>query len=62
MSRPTIYETLKRWIEEGVRGLDDKSHANTNRPLVDLRTRNIIRTLQENPGLGEFRVHAARDP
>ena len=62
VSRPTIYETLKRWIEEGVRGLDDKSHANTNRPLVDLRTRNIIRNLQENPGLGEFRVHAARDP
>lgn len=26
-SRPTIYATLKRWIEEGVRGLGDKSHA-----------------------------------
>lgn len=59
VSRPTIYEILKRWIKEGVRGLDDKSHTNTNRPLVDLRTRNTIRKLQENPGLGEFRVHAA---
>src|SRR3954468_17874028 len=23
-SRPTVYTTLKRWIEEGVRGLEDK--------------------------------------
>src|SRR5215212_3676089 len=23
-SRPTVYDTLKRWIEEGVRGLEDK--------------------------------------
>jgi len=41
---------LKRWIAEGVRGLEDKSPANTNRqPLVDLRTRNTIRKLQANP-------------
>lgn len=26
-ARQTIYTTLKRWVEEGVKGLDDKSHA-----------------------------------
>jgi transposase len=26
-SRQTVYTVLKRWIDEGVRGLDDKSHA-----------------------------------
>ncbi len=50
MSRPTIYEILKRGVEEGVRGLPDKSHANTSRPGVDLPTRNLIRKKQEeNP-------------
>src|SRR5436190_1316022 len=32
VARKTIYQILKRWVEEGVRGLEDKSHANTNRP------------------------------
>jgi len=50
VSRPTIYEILKRGVEEGVRGLPDKSHANTSRPGVDLPTRNLIRKKQEeNP-------------
>jgi CRP-like cAMP-binding protein len=35
VSRPTIYTILKRWVEEGVRGLPDKSHANTSRLGVD---------------------------
>lgn len=35
VSRPTIYAILKRWVEEGVRGLSDKSHANTHQPAVD---------------------------
>jgi DNA-directed RNA polymerase specialized sigma24 family protein len=26
-SRPTVYAPLKRWVEEGVKGLEDKSHA-----------------------------------
>src|SRR5258708_30362378 len=44
----------------GVHGLEDKSHANTNRqPNVDLRTRNTIRKLQANPLLGEYRIHGA---
>jgi len=60
VSRKTIYQILKRWIAEGVRGLEDKSHANTHRPpTVDLRTRHTIRRLQANPGLGEFRMHGA---
>lgn len=60
VSRPTIYDTLKRWVEEGVQGLPDKSHANISKPGVDLPTRNIIRKKQgENPLLGEFRMYAA---
>ncbi len=60
VSRPTIYEILKRWVEEGVQGLPDKSHANTSKPGVDLPTRNLIRKKQEeNPLLGEWRMFAA---
>ena len=60
VSRPTIYAILKRWVEEGVRGLSDKSHANTSKPGVDLPTRNLIHKKQEeNPLLGEFRMYAA---
>lgn len=60
VSRPTIYALLKRFVEEGVRGLEDKSHANTNRlPTVDLKTRNTIRKLQANPLLGEYRMYGA---
>jgi transposase InsO family protein len=60
VSRPTVYSTLKRWVEEGVRGLSDKSRANTGKPGIDLPTRNLIRQKQqENPLLGEWRMHAA---
>ena len=62
VSRPTIYSILKRWVAEGVRGLPDKSHANTDKGKagVGLPTRNLIRKKQqENPLLGEFRMHAA---
>jgi len=59
-SRSTVYAVLTRFRDEGVRGLDDKSHANT-RPVrkVDLATKNAVRKLQENPELGAFRIHAA---
>jgi putative transposase len=60
VSRPTIYAILKRWVEEGVRGLPDKSRANKSPPGVDLPTRNLIRKKQEeNPLLGEYRMFAA---
>jgi putative transposase len=59
-TRRTVYLTLHRWVQEGVGGLDDKPHA---RKLA-VRTVNVhametVRKLQENPLLGEFRVHAA---
>jgi putative transposase len=60
VSRPMIYAILKRWVEEGVQGLAEKSHANTSKPGVDLPTRNLIRKKQEeNPLLGEWRMYAA---
>jgi len=59
-SRPTVYTTLRRWIEEGVRGLDDKPPMPKHpKRKADLRVMNEVRKLQENPELGEFRVHAA---
>lgn len=59
-SRQTIHTTLKRWIEEGVRGLEDKSHAPKHpKRKITLDSMNEIRKLQENPELGEWRIHAA---
>jgi len=59
-NRGTVHETLKRWITEGVAGLDNKSTA-PHRPAskVTLRAIATVKELQENPLLGEFRVHAA---
>jgi putative transposase len=58
-SRPTIYATLKRWAEEGVAGLEDKSRARKAPRKATLPVRNEIRKLQENPLLGKFRMHTA---
>ncbi|MBV9282493.1 MAG: helix-turn-helix domain-containing protein [Chloroflexi bacterium] len=59
-NRPRVYETLRRWVEEGVQGLEDKPHIpRTPRRKVDLEAINAVRKLQENPELGEFRIHAA---
>src|SRR5256885_33186 len=58
-SRPTIYATLQRWAEEGVRGLDAKPKTNKGVRKVTLSVRNEIRKLQENPLPGEYRVHTA---
>jgi len=59
-SRQTVYTVLKRWVEEGVKGLDDKSHAPKHpKRKVTLDAINEVRKLQENPELGEWRVHAA---
>jgi len=59
VSRPTIYATLQRWAEEGVAGLEEKSRARKQPRKVTLSVRNEIRKLQENPLLGEWRMHAA---
>ncbi len=58
-SRPTIYATLKRWADEGVAGLEDKSRARKAPRKATLPVRNAVRKLQENPLLGEYRVHTA---
>jgi putative transposase len=56
-SRHTIYDTLKRWTDEGVAGLDAKPK-NKGVRKATLQVHNEIRKLQENPLLGEYRVHA----
>jgi putative transposase len=60
INRDTVYETLRRFIEEGEAGLEDKKRG---RPKgvskVDLKAIDAVRRLQKNPNLGEFRVHAA---
>ena len=58
-SPQTIYATLKRWVEEGVKGLEDKSHARKTPRVVTLDIANEIRKKQENPLIGEWRMHAA---
>ncbi len=56
----TVYRILRRWAEEGPAGLEDKPHG---RPpgvrKVTLRAMEAIRRFQQNPNLGEFRIHAA---
>jgi transposase InsO family protein len=59
-TRRTVYLTLRRWVEEGVAGLDDKAPI-PKQPArkVNLQVMNAVRKLQQNPRLGEFRIHAA---
>jgi putative transposase len=56
----TVYRILRRWAEEGPEGLEDKPHG---RPpgvrKVTLKAMEAIRRFQQNPNLGEFRIHAA---
>ena len=60
VNRDTVYTVLRRWIREGPNGLEDRKRG---RPRgsgkVDLRAMNEVRRLQQNPGLGAFRVQAA---
>jgi putative transposase len=60
VSKQTIYTTLKRWVTEGVKGLDDKSHTRKAPRKVTLEIANEIRKKQENPLIGEWRMHACR--
>jgi transposase len=59
-SRPTVYDVLRRWTDEGWPGLADRSRA-PHHPArkVDLKAMVAIRRLQTNPELGAFRIHAA---
>src|SRR5215208_6516564 len=58
--RSTVHRVLKRWVEEGVEGLEDRPHG---RPAgvrkVNLKAIEAVRRLQQNPNLGAFRIHAA---
>lgn len=59
-SRVTVHTTLKRWVEEGFRGLRNKSSA-PHRPQrkVDFAAMLAVRRLGHNPRIGAWRVHAA---
>lgn len=57
-TRRTIYKVLQRWATEDFAGLPDKPHTRKRRALkVDLYAMATARTLQENPLMGEFRLH-----
>ncbi len=60
VDRSTVHRVLKRWIEEGPEGLEDKKRG---RPKgvqkVDLRAMLEARRMQENLELGAFRMRAA---
>ena len=58
-SRHTIYDTLQHWVEEGVAGLDAKPPGRKGPRKVTLKIHHEILKLQENPLLGEWRVHTA---
>jgi putative transposase len=60
VSRPTVYQILHRWVEEGVKGLEDKSRApKSPSRKVTLGIMHEVKKLQRNPELGEWRIYAA---
>src|SRR5215217_867757 len=58
--KATVHRILRRWAEAGAEGLEDRPHG---RPpgvrRVTLRAMEAVRRFQQNPNLGEYRVHAA---
>jgi putative transposase len=59
-TRPRVHAILRRWVEEGVRGLADHTRApKVPAHKVTLRAMAQVRRLQANPALGEFRIRAA---
>lgn len=59
-SRFTVYDVLHRWAVEQFAGLPDKSKR-PKQPATKqtLRAMTTVKRLQQNPELGEFRMHAA---
>ncbi len=59
-TRRRVYQTLQRWIQSGVQGLDDRPPIPRHPARkTGLAAMNAVRKLQVNPELGEFRIHAA---
>jgi transposase len=58
--KATVHQILKRWAQQGADGLEDRPHG---RPpgvrKVTLKAMEAVRRLQQNPNLGEYRIHAA---
>ena len=60
VDRSTVYRVRKRFEEEGEDGLLDRPDGRPRGVAkVDLKAMNEVRKMQENPELGEYRVHAA---
>ena len=60
INRSTVYETLRRWFAEGLRGLANKSRVRRPRVRkVTLQAIEAVRKLQRNPLLGAWRIAAA---
>ncbi|CAA9514203.1 MAG: hypothetical protein AVDCRST_MAG12-3392 [uncultured Rubrobacteraceae bacterium] len=60
VDRSTVRRVLKRWMEEGPAGLEDRKRGRSGGVRkVDLRAMVEVRRLQENPELGAYRVRAA---
>jgi putative transposase len=60
INRDTVYETLRRWAEQGEAGLEDKKRGQKGGVRkAGLKEYAAVRRIQENPALGEFRVRAA---
>jgi len=58
--KATVHRILKRWAEEGADGLEDRPHGRPHGVRkVTLKAMEAVRRLQQNPGLGEYRIHAA---
>ena len=58
-SRQTVHDTIQRWHAEGLAGLPNKSSApKRRRTKVTIAGIQRIRTLQRNPLLGSWRMHA----
>jgi hypothetical protein len=58
-ARSIVYRALKRWIGEGLAGLDDRPNAGGGVWKADLEAYAAVRRIQENPRLGAFRVRTA---
>ncbi len=59
-TRRRVYQTLQRWVQEQFAGMPDRSHARKQPATkATLPVVNEIRELQQNPELGEWRVHTA---